>query len=472
MTSPSATVLTVLSCVFGYILYRVVHNVFFHPLSHIPGPWTAALGDFWMASHWLSGTWHRDIEALHQKYGPVVRVAPNELSFSGVQSIKDIYATRQYTAPNFFKKCSTFYLQSDVKYPSIGTEVDPVKHSELRKMISPGFSPPTLRSQGYIIMGYVNTLVKQIQERSGQPLDMNRWFLWFTFDVITDLVFGESLKNVERGEPDQWLTMLQGSGPTLAVAYILRRQPKAVISVLRRLLANKKSAEMRAYHVRMSQEMAKRRIAKGATDREDIFNHLVGAGSQQLDPEVLALQGPTLIGAGSETTSLTLMATTYHLLRNPAKLSVLQDEVRSAFNDRSEIDSESTKTLRYLNAVIEEALRLTSPASFGLPRISPGAMVDGVWVPKGTRVFVAENVTARDPRFENDVKDASKPFLMGPRACLGMHLAYLEMRLVISNLVWQFDWTLGDEGVDFDKDTKLLGLWRPAPLPVTYKPVH
>lgn len=75
-----------------------------------------------------------------------------------------------------------------------------MKHSELRKMISPGFSPPTLRSQGYIIMGYVNTLVKQIQERSGQPLDMNRWFLWFTFDVITDLVFGESLKNVERGE--------------------------------------------------------------------------------------------------------------------------------------------------------------------------------------------------------------------------------------------------------------------------------
>lgn len=72
-----------------------------------------------------------------------------------------------------------------------------------------------------------------------------------------------------------------------------------------------------------------------------------------------------------------------------------------------------------------------------------------------TRVFVAENVTARDPRyflepekfhperwlpkdhplydsrFEDDVKDASKPFLMGPRACLGMHLAYLEMRYVL-----------------------------------------
>lgn len=183
--------------------------------------------------------------------------------------------------------------------------------------------------------------------------------------------------------------MLQGSGPTLAVAYILRRQPKAVISLLKRLLANKKSAEMRAYHVRMSQEMAKRRIAKGATDREDIFNHLVSGGSEQLDPEVLALQGPTLIGAGSETTSLTLMATTYHLLRNPAKLSVLQDEVRNSFKDRSEIDSESTKTLRYLNAVIEEALRLTSPASFGLPRISPGAMVDGVWVPKGVSSGIA-----------------------------------------------------------------------------------
>ncbi|KAH7044497.1 cytochrome P450 monooxygenase-like protein [Macrophomina phaseolina] len=491
----SITVYTALSCLLGYLLCRLTYNLFLHPLARLPGPWTAALGDLWFASHWLSGTWHRDIEALHRKYGPVVRVAPNELSFCGVQSIKDIYGTRQYTAPTFFKKCRTFYLQSDVKYPSIGTEVDPVKHHELRKMISPGFSPPTLKSQGYIIAGYVNTLVQQIQERSGQPLEMNRWFLWFTFDVITDLVFGESLKNVERGEPDQWLTMLQGSGPVLAVAYILRRQPKAVIAILRRLLANKKSAEMRAYHVRMSQEMAKRRIAKGAMDREDIFNHLVGEGSKPLDPEVLALQGPTLIGAGSETTSLTLMMTTYHLLRNPDKLAVLQDEVRSAFSNRGQIDSESTKSLRYLNAVIEEALRLTSPASFGLPRISPGAVVDGIWVPQGTRVFVAENVTARDPRyflhpeefhperwlprdhplydsrFENDVKEASKPFLVGPRACLGMHLAYLEMRLCISNLVWQFNWTLGEEGAEFENNTKLLGLWRPATLPVTYEPV-
>lgn len=128
---------------------------------------------------------------------------------------------------------------------------------------------------------------------------------------------------------------------------------------------------------------------------------------------------------------------------------------------------------------------------------------------------MAENVTARDPRyflhpeefhperwlprdhplydsrFENDVKEASKPFLVGPRACLGMHLAYLEMRYVqpalpvwggfltsffifrlcISNLVWQFNWTLGEEGAEFEKNTKLLGLWRPATLPVTYEPV-
>jgi cytochrome P450 len=71
------------------------------------------------------------------------------------------------------------------------------------------------------------------------------------------------------------------------------------------------------------------------------------------------------------------------LLKNPEVLEKLKTEVRSVFASSGEIDGENTKKLLYLNAVVEEGLRIFPPAPFGLPRVCPGAMIDGFWVRKG-----------------------------------------------------------------------------------------
>lgn len=47
-------------------------------------------------------------------------------------------------------------------------------------------------------------------------------------------------------------------------------------------------------------------------------------------------------------------------------------------------------------------------------------------------------------KYPRHVKDASQPFLYGPRGCIGKNLSYIEQRLIISHLLWHFDFELAD----------------------------
>lgn len=187
---------------------------------------------------------------------------------------------------------------------------------------------------------------------------------------------------------------------------------------------------------------------------------------------------------------------TYYLLNHPQALRHLQDEVRDAFSDSKSITSDSTASLQYLFAVIEEGLRLYPPVAAGLPRDSPGAMVDGNYVPKGMIVAVSGYVATRseeafrdalefhperwlpsghplyNPRYKDDNKDAHKPFSVGPRACLGINLAYMEMRVVLARMIWEFDWELVTKDLVWERDSKLHVLWKKPELRVKFTSVR
>ena len=149
----------------------------------------------------------------------------------------------------------------------------------------------------------------------------------------------------------------------------------------------------------------------------------------------LQMQASLLTVAGSETTATALSGITYYLCRDPRVCQKLTGEIRSAFTTFDEITGRATEQLPYLKAVIDECLRLYPPIAAGLPRISPGEMVDGHFVPKGALVnvnmWVAGHIESNfhnafdfaperwlDPDCEDD-KAASQPFLLGSRVCLG-----------------------------------------------------
>lgn len=86
------------------ILYRVVsltllllltvalYRLFFHPLARVPGPKLAAVSSLWHAFHARNGRMVFLGKTLHARYGPVVRVGPNEVWMNSESAFKAIYS--------------------------------------------------------------------------------------------------------------------------------------------------------------------------------------------------------------------------------------------------------------------------------------------------------------------------------------------------------------------------------------------
>lgn len=221
-----------------------------------------------------------------------------------------------------------------------------------------------------------------------------------------------------------------------------------------------KLTEQTRQNEQMAIDLVQRRIQR-ATNRKDFLTRIL----EQRDPAQvsdlqLAAHSSDFVLAGSETTATTLSCIMYYLMRNRTMLTQLQDECRTAFASYDEITASSTLQLKYLHAVILEGLRIYPPLPLALPRIVPrgGDTVDGHFLPEGvcisflgssamfhgrayadpseqTIVSTSPIASSLDPtnfeqpynfkperwlgKNERDILEASQPFSLGPRGCLG-----------------------------------------------------
>lgn len=139
--------------------------------------------------------------ALHEKYGPVVRTAPNELSFNSAGSWRDIYGTRP--GHRTFLK-SEFY--EGVKFADQVTSIvsgrDPVEHGMFRKYLAHAFSDRSLKAQGYLVQEMIDLFIDRIGTHGVREggINIEMWFNLLTFDIIGSLAFGEPFGGLESGK--------------------------------------------------------------------------------------------------------------------------------------------------------------------------------------------------------------------------------------------------------------------------------
>ena len=79
------------------LLAVVTYRLLFHPLHQIPGPRLAAVSNIWHAYHARNGQMYRLGKDLHQRYGSVVRVGPNEVWFDSKEAFRAIYGSHSRT---------------------------------------------------------------------------------------------------------------------------------------------------------------------------------------------------------------------------------------------------------------------------------------------------------------------------------------------------------------------------------------
>lgn len=187
----------------AYFLGKVVYRLANDPLKHVPGPKINAISRIPYIRHLLKGTTVDNVVTLHREYGSVVRISPNELSFtSGDTAWQDIYGFRTGKMKGHLntQKDPFWYPPPVNGTPSILLDNDE-GHSKGRRLLSHAFSDKALHEQELLIQKYVDQLVDRLREVSStdsSPVDMTKFFNWTTFDVIAVRVpkhFPQNLAN-------------------------------------------------------------------------------------------------------------------------------------------------------------------------------------------------------------------------------------------------------------------------------------
>lgn len=479
---PGALLTTVLAML-AYVVFSATQRIWLHPLSHFPGPIKWAVSRIPYARSLQKGDLTQRTKEIHDLYGDVVRIAPNELSFIGAQAWQDIYGHHQ-GRPNFPK--NPLWMAPGPNGIHSILSANDADHSRYRRLLSHAFSDKALRQQEFLILGYIELLISRLKEQtavsstSTAVVDIVRWFNFTTFDIVGDLSLGESFHCLEESRYHDWVSILFTQFKLAALIVSLRFFP-GVEKLLRRLLPRSLSKK-REEHSQIANERIHRRLKNSDPQRNDFMTYVLRYNDEKgmSVPEIEATFR-ILVVAGSETTATALAGITNCLLQNRDILNRLVEEIRGGFSHETEITAESVSKLPYLNAVIEEGLRLCPPVALGMPRVVPpgGSEVCGHWLPGGTFVSASQYGSNRcSSNFPSPnaflpsrwldgspISLAFNPFSLGPRNCLGRNLAYLEMRLILASLLWHFDIEQVGDGWRWE-ELKNWILWEKRPLNV------
>ncbi|MCJ1269464.1 Cytochrome P450 monooxygenase orf9 [Lobaria immixta] len=435
----------------------------------------------------MSGRFHRSIETQHKKYGSVVRISPNELSFASVGSWKGIYGHPTTGKPTFPK--SEFYDMYGAGYDSgcIGSERDPKTHGRMKKSLSAAFSTKALAEQEYIIQRCVDDFIRAIGLKgTTKAMNMSEWFEMVSFDILGEMAFGESFHCVESGEPHFWTDLILKHLFFITLMDNLRHF--AFISTLGRYLLPRWTVSIRNKHSGFSRDKVASRL-ESKTSRKDFMTNLAAkVADGEVSKEEMTAHASTLIIAGGETVSTFLAGASYYLLTNPETYLKLRREIRDRYKSYDEIDSNSSLQLPYLQAVVNEGLRMYPPGSQGFPRVSPGAVVDGMYVPAGAEVYTSAWTVTHDPQYFHepfqfkpdrwtdptctDMKEASQPFSLGPRGCLGRNFALVEISLIMAKMHWKYDMELMDKNLDWEGQSHMHVMWWKPHLNIRFSEAH
>lgn len=366
----------------------MIYNIFFHPLRHFPGPLSHRATLFPWGFHLVRGNLPLHALELHQKYGPVVRMRPNELAFADAQAWQDIYGhkvlgKRAGLAPGIkeMPKVKKFY-KAYKGLPDTIITADHARHARFRRILAPGFSDKSMRAQEPLISKYVDLLIKRLHQYSSKgPQDMTNWYNWTTFDVIGDLAFGDSFRCLEKAESHPFILYIFGSMRQSASLMFLRFLGLQSLATALLFAFLRKGLILRSF----ANVTLKKRI-ESYESRPDLIEPLLAKKDEEkFTFGTLTGMASTLLLAGSETTATTLTGVTWLLLDNPVAYERLKTEVRSAFQSEDEINFASVQNLSYMLACLNEALRLFPPVAVGLPRSTPkgGATIAGNFVPEG-----------------------------------------------------------------------------------------
>ncbi|KAK4458173.1 benzoate 4-monooxygenase [Cladorrhinum samala] len=472
----------------GLVAYYVFpYLITYSSLRSIPAPFPAQFTNWWLLLVSRRGDRALTVDALHKKYGTVVRIQPNHVSINDDQAINTIYGHG-----NGFLKSDFYDAFVSIRRGLFNTR-DRAEHTRKRKIVSHTFSVKSVAELEPYIHSNLELFVRQLDNlvaRSNNPdgaahLDCLHWFNYLAFDVIGDLAFGAPFGMLSSGADMAEVRSSPDSPPIYAPAIeILNRRGEvsATLGILPSLKPYAKYFPDPFFYQGLAavENLAGIAIARvksrldhpPATNRKDLLQRLIEARDEKGEPmgrEELTAEALTQLIAGSDTTSNSSCALLFYAVGTPGVMQKLQAELDGALPKDLDVPTfEMVRDLPYLSAVVNETLRYHSTSGIGLPRQiphdSPGIHLHGHHFPGGTvlsvptysvhrskEVWGPDADEFRPERWFNVTprqKAAFIPFSHGPRACVGRNVAEMEMKLIVATWAKRYDVYLRQDRMD------------------------
>ncbi|KAH7413960.1 cytochrome P450 [Phaeosphaeria sp. MPI-PUGE-AT-0046c] len=421
-----------------------------------------------------AGDSHSVQRRLHEQFGPVIRIAPDEVVTTDPEALKKIYRnqgplskTDFYTvwgAPGLSEQVDNF-VQTDER-----------KHSNYRRIVNPVYSlSNVLKSEAYI--NEVSDLfLQRMDEHAGRAevVDLGQWLQMYAFDVIGEIFFGKTFGFLRNSEDHgTYIASLDALIPfvcTVAVApWHIRPFVGALIAIVPAAVAAARSLDLIRTATLTAVGGRMKSIQEGVPQRGDIMNQLFDIVHEKgekvnFSHREIALETYSAMFAGSDTTAVAFRTTFYHLMRHPTAMAKARNEIDAAIAEGSLSSpikySETISALPYVCASIKEAMRMHPSVGLSMPRYAPegGVEIGGKFIRAGWRVGMNPAVFHHEEKVFGPEADEFRPerwlespedwkamdrnlltFGAGTRTCIGKNISLLELHTLVPEILRRFD---------------------------------
>ncbi|KAH8695623.1 cytochrome P450 [Talaromyces proteolyticus] len=480
-----------------YLVGYVVYQRYFHPLAKFPGPFCASITNFWKVYELSTLALPTRMCAVHEKYGPVVRIGPDDLSFNIPQAIAPIYKVGRKmpkgifykgyvsTVPDIFStrdenvSCETPTPGWYVHRTLLTNEFNCQLHALRLKQIGPGLSVSALKHMEPVFDNHIDKLLQKLDGyvESGAVLDLKSALGLYGYDVTAQLAFDTDFKAQTTGElpplNNHFLLgniygLLANLLPHIATWSAYLPQVKALIQSRNDL---KKIA---ADSIRQSLETHNNETEPG-TLLAALINAKDPDSGKGLTENEINSEAFVFLVAGSHTTSSAMVALLFYIHQNPKVLARVRAELDSAIPGQQRTPYEFTgleTNLPYILACIRESFRMSPTAALLLPHevINPaGTMIGDYHVPLGANCSILSTCLHHNPdvwgsdhnQFDPDRflpgsarYSSSNPnmlfhFGQGNRQCAGRNIALMSIWKVVVTVMKNYDIELVNPNEEF-----------------------
>ncbi|KAL2013538.1 hypothetical protein VTN00DRAFT_1063 [Thermoascus crustaceus] len=463
----------------SFLLGWVVYQRFLSPYAGIPGPFWASISRFWYLQRIRAGDMHRVTKELHRIHGPIVRIAPNEVSISDPAAMKAIYNVKAgYTKTDFYSTQAPNLSPHGDSF----TQLDEQKHTFRRRMINSIFSMSQVREAECYIDNATQMFMKRMGQfaDSGEVFDLSPWLHMYTFDVIGELFFGRMFGFLNEGKDIGGymgaIDIFLPHAIKMAVIPAWMRHFQVLLVPFSRKFrdALKCFNALTADSIRYVDE----RVESKAT-RTDMLEKLLKISRERapaFDITDVYTESYTAIFAGSDTTAIAMRCAIYYLCKNPRAYRKVQAEI-DQFHREGKLSPmvtyEEANAMPYVIATIKDAMRIFPSIALTFPRHVPegGREICGRYFPAGCRVGVnpfvlhfdktvfGEDAEVFNPDrwFRPEAKEMNSfmfQFGHGSRECIGKNIAIMEQYKFLPQFLRAFHVELANPDKKWEEDNK------------------